>query len=379
MQRVLVVMAVVATCVGAWVPGAAPAAADDGTLVPPFAAGETWYVCQGYNGQISHTDNNDFYALDITPDPNAPNLALGGCNTSTKDTAAGHDVVAMGTGQLIHNGGDVVCLSFDAGGSAVIAHLEQIVPSGHVNQGDKIGVVEPAGPDNGGYSHLHISLWPGPFCASPGSSTVPFDSAHGGRFVCLPDLGYPAGAVNQWAGTAIHRATGVAGDFCDIAGNPHEDNIRKVSIAGIASGFPDGTYRPSWGVTRGQMATFLDRALDLPDVSGTPFTDIAGSPHAQAIADVAAAGIAGGFTDGTYRPNQAVTRGQMATFLDRALALPDAPAAPFTDVAGSPHAQAIANVALAGIAGGFPGATYRPGDAVTRGQMATFLARALAL
>ncbi|MEX0659931.1 MAG: S-layer homology domain-containing protein, partial [Egibacteraceae bacterium] len=79
---------------------------------------------------------------------------------------------------------------------------------------------------------------------------------------------------------------------------------------------------PQQPVTRGQMATFLDRALELvPDQAGAVLSDVVGNAHADAIDAVVGAGIAQGFTDGTFRPQQPVTRGQMATFLDRALDL----------------------------------------------------------
>jgi hypothetical protein len=106
------------------------------------------------------------------------------------------------------------------------------------------------------------------------------------------------------------------------------------------------------------------------------FFDVAGTTHAEAIAWVAEQGITGGFGDGTFRPGADVTRGQMAAFLARGLELP-AGSATFDDVAGTTHEQAIAAVAAAGITTGFPDGTFRPGDAVTRGQMATFLFRAL--
>lgn len=169
--------------------------------------------------------------------------------------------------------------------------------------------------------------------------------------------------------------------FSDIAGTTHEQAIVAVVEADIASGFPDGTFRPGDGVTRGQMAAFLDRALDLPVWEPTeplPFPDVAGTTHEASIFAVAQAGIASGFPDGTFRPGATVTRGQMATFIRNAFDLPPGEA-PFDDVAGTAHEAAIGAVAEAGIAGGFPDGSYRPGDDVTRGQMATFMARALGL
>lgn len=175
---------------------------------------------------------------------------------------------------------------------------------------------------------------------------------------------------------------GVLGPWADVtAGDPHAGPVRAVSSSGIAAGFGDGTFRPGTAVTRGQMASFLARALRLPPASRPPFPDVAADdPHARTIASVSAAGIATGFGDGTYRPGAPVTRGQMATFLTRALGLAPGDGSSFPDVAAEdPHAAAIGSVATAGIATGFGDGTFRPGAPVTRGQMATFLARALRL
>jgi hypothetical protein len=164
----------------------------------------------------------------------------------------------------------------------------------------------------------------------------------------------------------------------DISGDPHEDAIIKIGGAGITTGYDDGTFRPRDSVTRGQMATFLQRTLDLQPVASQPFSDVRRTPHAAGIGAVAGAGIATGHVDGTFRPSAYVTRGQMATFLQRAFDLPAAAVSRFPD-AGGTHASAIAAVTARGIADGYPDGTFRQNRAVTRGQMASFLTRALDL
>ena len=163
--------------------------------------------------------------------------------------------------------------------------------------------------------------------------------------------------------------------FPDIPGNVHEQNIEFVAGRGIAGGVASGAFEPNNGVTRGQMATFLARALRLAPVATGPFSDLGNNTHAGNINAVAAAGIAGGFSDGTYRPNALVSRGQMATFLARALQLQPVATGPFTDTAGNTHAGNINAVAARGIATGTTATTYSPDANVLRGQMATFLAR----
>ena len=170
--------------------------------------------------------------------------------------------------------------------------------------------------------------------------------------------------------------------FPDIDGNAHEEAILAIVAEGITEGRADGTFGPDEDVTRGQMATFLERALELPawDPSDdeVPLTDVVGTTHEAGILAVAQAGITTGFADGTFRPNDEVTRGQMAAFLARALDLDD-DAPPFPDAVDSTHAGPIGAVAQAGIAGGFDDGNFGPTVPVTRGQMATFIARALEL
>lgn len=196
------------------------------------------------------------------------------------------------------------------------------------------------------------------------------------------------GQVPALLGSISYRATHGAAPlprlaaeptFSDIAGDAHEDAIRILAGERVVTGHADGTYRPREAVTRGQMASFLSRALDLPPVGGVPFSDTADDVHREAIDLMAATGIAQGYADGTYRPGIPVNRGQMAAFLARALALPPGVPASFTDTAGTAHAEHIDALAAAGLTAGYGDGTFRPADPVSRGQMASFLVRALGL
>lgn len=172
------------------------------------------------------------------------------------------------------------------------------------------------------------------------------------------------------------------GTFWDVPPDAaHAPGITAVAAAGITTGYHDNSFRPGQAVSRAQMASFLVRAEDRLTVSWAPppFVDVpADDVHAGAIAAVAAAGITGGVSPGRYAPTQPVTRGQMASFLVRTAGWlqPVASPPPYRDVpADHVHAASIAAVAQAGVAQGFGDGTFRPGEAVTRGQMATFLAR----
>jgi len=178
--------------------------------------------------------------------------------------------------------------------------------------------------------------------------------------------------------------------FSDVPpDHPFYDEIEALVAAGITGGFPDGTFRPSASVTRMAMAAFLVRALDLEDqydVPTTPtFSDVPlDHQFYDEIELLAASGITGGFTDGTFRPSNSVTRMAMAAFLVRALDLEDqydVPTTPtFSDVPlDHQFYDEIELLAASGITGGFTDGTFRPSASVTRMAMAAFLARALDL
>jgi len=167
--------------------------------------------------------------------------------------------------------------------------------------------------------------------------------------------------------------------FPDVPGlSPHAYNVAAIAERGVAAGRPDGLFGPDDPVRRDQMATFLARALNLPPVEEDHFGDVpADSVHRRAINALAAAGVAAGLGDGRFGPATAVTREQMATFLARGFALALHNEDRFADGAGSAHRQAINAVADAGITAGCAPTRFCPRDPVTRGQMASFLARGI--
>ena len=109
------------------------------------------------------------------------------------------------------------------------------------------------------------------------------------------------------------------------------------------------------------------------------FSDDDSSVHEADINAIAVAGITTGCEPNLYCPALAVTREQMATFLARALAMEPVATGPFTDTAGSVHDGAINSIAAGGITTGCSPTAFCPSQPVTRDQMATFLVRALEL
>jgi len=153
--------------------------------------------------------------------------------------------------------------------------------------------------------------------------------------------------------------------------------FRPFNDAQIVQGVSTTEFAPNRAVTRGQMATYLVNTFEVATgpVTGR-FRDVADSDtHAVNIEALAAAGIAGGYGDGTFRSGEPVTRAQMATFLAQALALSSERTGTFSDVGSGVHAANIEAIAEAGITTGCGGDAFCPGDPVRRGQLASFLYR----
>lgn len=179
-----------------------------------------------------------------------------------------------------------------------------------------------------------------------------------------------------------------SGTFCDDDNSIFESDIESVAAAGITRGCnppSNSMFCPDAYVTRGAMAAFLARALELPTDGSVDFIDDNGSIFENDIERIAAAGITRGCnppTNTMYCPDSYVTRGEMAAFLSRALNLPDNNSVDFIDDDGSLFESDIEKMAGAGITQGCnPPANDRfcPNSYVTRGAMAAFLARALDL
>jgi SpoIID/LytB domain protein len=170
---------------------------------------------------------------------------------------------------------------------------------------------------------------------------------------------------------------GSVSPFTDIAGSTHSEAILGIYQAGVTNGCSPTAYCPNDRVTRGQIASFLARARDYPPATGDHFTDDGGSPHEPNINIIFEQGISSGCEPGRFCPNSLLKRYEMAVFLVRAI--PDLePGGPdaFSDDNGKWYEPYVNAVADRGITLGCAPGKFCPNDTVTRAQMASFLYRA---
>jgi hypothetical protein len=170
-----------------------------------------------------------------------------------------------------------------------------------------------------------------------------------------------------------------SGQTCidDITDSPFASDIGWLYAEGLTAGCRPLLFCTNEPVTRGQMAAFLVRALDLPGTSTDYFDDDDGNLFEGDINRLAAAGITGGCNVRAYCPDDPVKRDQMASFLVRALDLPPSGVNAFSDDNGNLHEANINALAASGITAGCATGLYCPKANVSRGQMAAFLKRAL--
>ena len=160
----------------------------------------------------------------------------------------------------------------------------------------------------------------------------------------------------------------------DIAGHWAETVVAKWSDNGIISGFPDGSFRPNEAVTRAQLAVIIDNIFKFTTKADMYFSDVNGSEwFADAVAKCSQAGIISGNPNGTFEPNKPVTREQAAKMIAEAFKLTAADADAYRTFADSSSIAAYAREYVsalyeAGYIAGFPGGNYEPKKGLTRAE-----------
>jgi uncharacterized protein YjdB len=171
---------------------------------------------------------------------------------------------------------------------------------------------------------------------------------------------------------SIHPVT-----LTDIAGNWAYASIEKLVSMGAITGYPDGTFRPNNDITRAEFVTVLIKALKLPPESGPVFADTENSWAKTYISTAAAYGIVSGYDASHFGPNDLVTREQMTAMVVRAAKLaPVSGELTFKDAALiDPWARGYVVPAVKdGIVNGYPDDTFRPLAYATRAGAATVIA-----
>ena len=270
----------------------------------------------------------------------------------------------------------------------------------------RVSLEEEAG-DGGDLSRVHIAQ------AEHGTVTVRPAGAKEGETVTLsvsPDAGYTLetiaardsrGGEVPLARDGLNRytfsmplldvevtASFVPGGelaFQDVRpGDGCYDAVRWAFEAGLMNGTSATAFTPNSPTTRGQIVAILYRLEGSPAMGANRFSDVApGAYYAAAVSWASANGIVNGYSDGTFRPNNLITREQLAAFLYRYASQKGRDVSDRAELGVFTDAGQIASYAVeplrwavaAGMVNGVAADALSPGGNASRAQVAVILSR----
>ena len=147
-------------------------------------------------------------------------------------------------------------------------------------------------------------------------------------------------------------------------------------------GYTDGTIRPNNDISRAEVATIFfrlltDEAREQYTTTAGSFTDVkAGMWCNRAIATLTNMGIIKGYTDGSFQPNKSITRAELATIIARFAKL-DVNTKTFSDINGHWAQKNIELAAGNGWINGYEDGTFRPNNNITRAETFAMINRVL--
>ena len=164
---------------------------------------------------------------------------------------------------------------------------------------------------------------------------------------------------------------------------PSEGDLNKDDHYQYLIGYPDGTFAPNRGMTRAEVATMFTRLLKDRPVKwlhySSGLSDIyAGDWYADTVGYAVQKGIVSGYPDGTFKPNQPITRAEFASIASRFAALTEEKDLSFSDLDASHWGyKAIRLAASNGWISGYPDNTFRPEKAISRAEVTSITNRML--
>ncbi|SDD21988.1 S-layer homology domain-containing protein, partial [Peptococcus niger] len=164
---------------------------------------------------------------------------------------------------------------------------------------------------------------------------------------------------------------------------PSEGDLNKADHYQYLVGYPDGTFAPNRGMTRAEVATMFTRLLKDRPVKGKAYkvalSDVhAGDWYADTVGYAVEKGIVSGYPDGSFKPNQAITRAEFASIASRFAELTESKDLSFSDLDASYWGyKAIRLAASNGWISGYPDNTFRPEQAITRAEVTSITNRML--
>lgn len=176
--------------------------------------------------------------------------------------------------------------------------------------------------------------------------------------------------------TTFAAVTVSAQTFSDVSGHWAEALIDKWSASGVINGYEDGTFRPDDNITRAELAKVISVAKGYTEEAAISFSDVSEDDwFTPSLKKCVAKGVIGGYEDGTFRPDAYVNREEAATMIVRAYNINATALLSFTDSADiSPWAQnAVTALVGANVINGYEDGSFGPKNSITRAELVKML------
>lgn len=175
-------------------------------------------------------------------------------------------------------------------------------------------------------------------------------------------------------------AVPVAADFGDLINHWAVNQVKVLVAKKAVAGYPDGSFRPDAPITRAEFLSVLVKAQGLKGAKALPFKDMQGHWAKAALETAYAQGVATGFSGGLFRPDDVITREQMAVMVHRTLRyIPEISAVGATDHQRiSPWAaDAVKRMLAFKVMAGYPDGAFRPQGIATRAEAAAVILKTI--
>lgn len=159
--------------------------------------------------------------------------------------------------------------------------------------------------------------------------------------------------------------------------------LNKTDHFAYVIGYPDGTVHPNGQITRAEVATIFfrllrDKVRDGAFTTSNSYSDVAyGKWYNNPISTMSALGIITGYPDGTFKPNKPITRAEFAAIAARFDETQSGKSATFSDVIGHWAAKEIGIAYYNDWIKGYPDGTFKPDQNITRAEAMTLINRVL--
>lgn len=168
--------------------------------------------------------------------------------------------------------------------------------------------------------------------------------------------------------------------FPDVEYHWSRDYVTYLAENGVISGYEDGTFKPNKSVTREEASAMISRKIGTPNEKlEHKFKDVSGWSE-KVIAHLQDLGIIVGVSEDKFEPTRDISRGEFATIIKRyvessGLELKEVEPVTFEDISGHWAEDDIKTIAKYGIIEGVGKNKFAPNDQMTRGAVATMIAR----